>query len=408
MSENDELLKKIIEIGISLSSIHDIEKLLDQILLESRRIARADSGSIYLVEGDRLNFKISQNDTLVRRWGQERFNRSFSVFSMEISERSMAGYVVLHGDLLKIDDVQNLPPGSPYRYNASFDRHNDYVTRSMISIPLKNKSNQVIGVLQLINAMENGEVVSFNPAYESILTSLASQAAVALENVILQDRIREAHLDTIVRLGIAAEFRDKETSSHIKRVSLYCELLARHLGWDRKRIEVIRFATPMHDVGKVGIPDSILHKPGPFNPEERRIMEYHTVIGAMILKYSNDELIRASRVVALTHHEKWDGTGYPRRLAGEEIPVEGRIAALADVFDALSTKRVYKEAFSEDKTCRIIRSERGKLFDPELVDIFFDNYPEFLAIRQQFSDQEHELDFFRSVDQIDLEELARY
>jgi putative two-component system response regulator len=160
----------------------------------------------------------------------------------------------------------------------------------------------------------------------------------------------------------------------------------------------------MHDVGKLGIPDGILQKPGRLTPEERHFMEYHTIIGGNILKGSKATILRQSRIVALTHHERFDGTGYPRHLKGEEIPIEGRITILADVFDALSSKRVYKEALEEEEVLRILREGRGSYFDPKILDVFLANFEAVCAIQNRYMDQKEDFDKFRDLDHLAIED----
>lgn len=196
-------------------------------------------------------------------------------------------------------------------------------------------------------------------------------------------RLRE---ETIRRLSWAAEFRNQETGQHIVRMSLYCALLAQLAGFDAERAELIRIASPMHDVGKIGIPDRILLKPGALTDEERQVMEAHAEMGHRILAGSNVELLDLAALLALTHHERIDGTGYPRGLAGDEIPVEGRIAAVADVFDALTSDRVYRPAYQPDEARALMLEGRGTQFDPWLLDLFFDAFDDVLAIRRATAD----------------------
>lgn len=193
--------------------------------------------------------------------------------------------------------------------------------------------------------------------------------------------------ETIQKLAKAAEFRDNETAQHTVRVGEYCGLLAREMGLADDYCERIRAAAPLHDVGKIGIPDSILLKPGRLTPEEFEIVKTHSEIGYRILGESLSEVLNLGGVISLTHHEKYNGKGYPNGLAGEAIPLVGRIAAIFDVFDALTTKRVYKEAMSVAEAMVIIKEERGQHFDPELVDIFIANLPEIEAIRDKFADE---------------------
>ena len=190
--------------------------------------------------------------------------------------------------------------------------------------------------------------------------------------------LQEAYLDIIHRLIIAAEFKDEYTGGHIQRISIYCTLIAEKLGLDSKTVENIRFTSPMHDIGKIGIPDSILLKKGSLSKEEFEVIKTHTIIGAKILDGSNSEILQMAHQIAISHHERWNGQGYPYGLAGEEIPLVGRIVALADVFDALISERPYKKAYSLEESCDIIRKERGQHFDPKIVDVFFDNLDELL------------------------------
>ncbi|HZA19382.1 MAG TPA: HD domain-containing phosphohydrolase [Actinomycetota bacterium] len=198
--------------------------------------------------------------------------------------------------------------------------------------------------------------------------------------------LRVSREETIQRLAIAAEFRDDETAQHIQRMSRYCSLLARAAGFDSERSENIRVASLMHDVGKIGIPDNILLKPGKLSPEERTIMQQHCEIGYRILAGSRSDLLKTASDIAWTHHERIDGSGYPNGLTGEEIPLDGRIAAIADVFDALTSDRVYKKAYPLGKALDIMREGRGTHFDAELLDRFLDVLDGVVEIREQYAD----------------------
>jgi putative two-component system response regulator len=186
--------------------------------------------------------------------------------------------------------------------------------------------------------------------------------------------LRQSHETTIQRLARAAEFRDDATAHHTIRMSRYCELIARKLGLDRQRAELIRTASPMHDVGKIGIPDHILFKPGALSAEEFAIVRQHPEIGYRILAGSDSPLLDLAALIALTHHERYDGSGYPQQLRGDEIPLEGRIAAIADVWDALTTDRVYKPAYPLEESISILRRGRGTHFDPVLLDLFLESF----------------------------------
>jgi putative two-component system response regulator len=196
-------------------------------------------------------------------------------------------------------------------------------------------------------------------------------------------KLLSAYLDTLYRLALAAEYRDQEFGGHILRISSYSALIAEKLGWAAEEVHKLRLASPMHDVGKIGIPDNILLKPGILTSGEFELMKTHTTIGAAILEGAESEIMRIGREIALTHHERWDGTGYPEGLQGESIPLRGRIVGLADVWDAYTSKRHYKSGSSTEKALELIRRERGRHFDPDMVDIFVANIDEVVRIKRE-------------------------
>jgi putative two-component system response regulator len=198
---------------------------------------------------------------------------------------------------------------------------------------------------------------------------------------------KETEYEISTRLGLASEFRDMETGGHIKRMSHYSQLLAQLLGMDKDESELILYAAPLHDIGKVGIPDKILLKPGRFEPDEFEIMKKHSKIGAMMLEGSEKyPVLKAGHIIALQHHEKYDGSGYPNGLKEEDIHIYARIVAVADVFDALSSKRCYKEAMPLDKVLEIMKEGSGIHFDPVLIKLLLDNLDKFLEIKERFQD----------------------
>ena len=224
------------------------------------------------------------------------------------------------------------------------------------------------------------------------------------QNEILEIKVRErtaeleaARLDVIQRLGRAGEFRDNETGMHVVRMSKFCQRLALAIGLDDDFSHRLMVASPMHDVGKIGIPDSILLKPGRLDPDERKIMETHVTIGADILDNGASPVMQLARSVALTHHEKWDGTGYPNRLKGTDIPIEGRICAICDVFDALTSERPYKAAWPIEKALGVLRENSGAHFDPSLVAAFEKVFADILELRARHADGvEHDMDEYRA------------
>lgn len=187
-------------------------------------------------------------------------------------------------------------------------------------------------------------------------------------------------------MGEIGETRSKETGNHVKRVAEYSKLLAELSGLSAKEADILFTASPMHDIGKVGIPDAILNKPGRLDDQEWKIMKTHSVIGYNILKNSKREVLKAAAIVAREHHEKWDGSGYPRGLKENEIHIYGRITAIADVFDALGSDRCYKKAWEDEKIFQLLLDEKGKHFDPTLVELFMNNVEEFKKIRDKYKD----------------------
>lgn len=209
---------------------------------------------------------------------------------------------------------------------------------------------------------------------------LAEEVAKATNEVLVRER------ETIIRLSKAAEYRDPETGAHILRMANYSQIIARNLGHSEADQTLLLDAAPMHDIGKVGTPDHILLKPGRLDPEEMDIMRQHAGIGYDILKGSPSPLLQKAAVIALTHHEKFDGSGYPNNLKGQDIPIDGRIVAVADVFDALTSERPYKKAWSVDEAVKFMHDNSGSHFDPDCIEAFFRNWDEIMAIKSRFTD----------------------
>ncbi|MCG8686568.1 MAG: HD domain-containing protein, partial [Desulfobacterales bacterium] len=198
--------------------------------------------------------------------------------------------------------------------------------------------------------------------------------------------LKQAYVDSIHRLVLASEFKDEDTGDHIIRIGEYASFIANRLNLDDQYIETIGYAAPMHDVGKIGIPDKILLKPGKLTDEEFDTIKRHTLIGARLLSKSKSRILQMAEEIALTHHEKFNGSGYPNALSGEDIPLSGRIVAIADTFDALTSKRPYKEPYPPEMVFDIIRREREQHFDPQITDLFLEEFDRFLEIREEFGD----------------------
>ncbi len=232
----------------------------------------------------------------------------------------------------------------------------------------------------------DGKTYFINFEFSKDLNVILGYAFDATELVNLQNEIISTQKEIVYKMGEIGETRSKETGNHVKRVAEYSYLLAKLSGLNEEDAEILKTASPMHDIGKVGIPDSVLKKPGKLDEAEWEIMKTHTQLGYDMLKNSQRPIIKAASIVAKEHHEKYDGNGYPDGLKGEDIHIFARITAIADVFDALGSKRVYKDAWELDKILELFRKESGKHFDPKLVQLFFDNLDSFLEIRDNYQD----------------------
>jgi HD-GYP domain-containing protein (c-di-GMP phosphodiesterase class II) len=393
-------LFSIITIDSELDQIQDLDLLLERTLLEARKIVHADAGSIYVREKgasdnqtEKLVIKYSQNDTQQKKLppGQKLI---YAVFSIPINDKSVSGYCALKGELINVPDAYHIEPGKPYSFSATYDLASGYQTVSILTVPLITAEKRLFGVMQMINKIEGGRPVPFTKDDEILITHFASTTTSALQRAFLTRTM-------ILRMIKMTELRDPlETGTHANRVAsyaveLYDRWAAVHGVPEREREgfrDTLRIAAMLHDVGKVAISDTILKKPSRFTEEEFTVMQQHPLYGAMLFEPPESPLDIVSRDIALTHHENWNGTGYPSALKnspglrGTDIPLAGRIVAVADVFDALGSKRAYKEAWDEENVLKEMRAMAGVKFDPELVDIFFEVLPNLKQIRNLFLD----------------------
>ncbi|SFS98929.1 HD-GYP domain-containing protein [Paenibacillus sp. BC26] len=289
------------------------------------------------------------------------------------------GHSVETGDYLLIDDAY-----SDHRHNDENDRRTGYRTKSVITVPFVGNDGTIIGAYQAINKLTPQAV--FTQRDLEHLKLVASYAGKSLESVILHEEIVATQREIITVMGEIGESRSKETGNHVKRVAEYSYILAMGYGLPAEEAELLKMVSPMHDIGKVAIPDAVLLKPGKLTEEEFDHMKLHTDIGYHLLKSSSRELLKTAAIVAYQHHEKWNGKGYPRGLSGEDIHLYGRITAIADVFDALGSDRVYKKAWELERILQLFQEERGNHFDPQLVDILMEQLPAILDIRDRFRD----------------------
>ncbi|WP_415715339.1 HD-GYP domain-containing protein [Maridesulfovibrio sp.] len=248
---------------------------------------------------------------------------------------------------------------------------NDFITKPIDIVELKTRTESM-----LKQKSQQDEIKSFQVDLNEMVESRTMELREALA------RLDDAHVETIHYLCAAAEYKDEDTADHLIRMAEYSRILAEKIGLDSKTVQLIHTSSPMHDIGKIGIPDSVLLKPGKLTAEEWGIMKKHAVLGGNILSTGSSDYINMGASIALSHHEKWDGSGYPNALAGDEIPLPGRICAIADVFDALTSKRPYKEPFSIEKSLEIMKEGSGNHFDPELIRVFFENLDEIIKVKK--------------------------
>jgi HD-GYP domain-containing protein (c-di-GMP phosphodiesterase class II) len=391
----------ILTITEALNQIKDIDSLLDRVLLEARRFSRADAGSIYLLENQKLRINFVQNDTLMQKESGKKF--LYQNHALDINDQSMAGYVALTKKPLIIADAYDLNEKVPYKFNRSFDELASYHTCSVLTVPLITSYGKLIGIMQIINAMdEKNTVIPFSNEDELVVAYFANHATGCIEKAKMTREI-------ILRMIKIAELHDpEETGGHVNRVGAYA--IEIYSAWalnnrvcdnDMKNIkDILRIAAMLHDVGKVAISDLVLKKNGPLSNDEFKQMKGHVIIGARLFKDSTSDWDDMAAEIALNHHEKWDGTGYPGKIAdifangwhpgpgkkGLEIPLAARIVALADVYDALTSERIYKDCWPEEKVLQYIKKQKGKHFDPEMVDIFFSIYDVIRAIKSKYSE----------------------
>jgi HD-GYP domain-containing protein (c-di-GMP phosphodiesterase class II) len=378
-----------------------VSELLDRILLQSRKLTGAEAGTIFIARrgvGKRwLEAARAQND---------RTHVGTHNFVVPIPSPTIAGYVAETGTTLIVDDVYKIPKSRPYSFNPSFERAG-YRTRSMMCFPLKNHDGVVVGVVQLINRRlkrRAGPVV-FDKQQARLIAPIARVVAGVVERTEMMERIRQKNLElsrrnkalaesraqietlqtqteeafmlSIELLARAAEIHDEGTGNHIVRVNEYSFYLAQLHGQPDAFCREIRYSAQLHDVGKMSVDAAVLKKKGGLNDAERAKMNNHVVYGKQILERS--PRLRMAAEIAIGHHEKWDGSGYPNGLRGEDIPIAARIVAVADVYDALRAERPYKPGFTHERTMDIMLNGDNHLdpkthFDPALLDLLRDNH----------------------------------
>jgi HD-GYP domain-containing protein (c-di-GMP phosphodiesterase class II) len=363
---SQELLRTIFGYINKIANERDVDKLLIMLADMGRDLVSADRCTVWLV-----------NNQDGRLWSKVAHGVDRIVIPIT---KGIAGHVATRGESLIINDAY-----SDERFDQRVDRDTGYRTRNILALPIRDSEGQIIGVYQALNKVT--ENCRFSDTDLEHLQLAASYTGRQLESVLLQEEIEKTQREIIFTLAETGEMRSKETGNHVKRVAEYCRILGEGVGLSDDQTDLLKNASPMHDIGKIAIPDAILLKEGPLTDDEREVIKTHTTLGYEMLCHSERELLRAAAVVAQQHHERWDGKGYPNSTAGEDIHVFGRITAIADVFDALSSDRVYKKAWPDEKIDNLFREERGAQFDPALIDVYFQEKERLKEIRREYRDE---------------------
>jgi Response regulator containing a CheY-like receiver domain and an HD-GYP domain len=368
----EEMLKVILEYAAKIANERDLNRLLMLMADMGREMVKADRCSVWLVD--------DQKDEL---WTPV----AHGVDEIRIPRGAgLVGLAIETGKPIFIDDAYTNEEYREVLKSGALqtDRKTRYRTRSIMVIPFRDNEGGVMGAYQAINKC-SGER-PFDEKDLEYLTLAASYSGKSLESAMLAHEIEETQKEIIFTMGAIGEMRSRETGNHVKRVAEYSYHIALALGMSREEAELLKMASPMHDIGKVAIPDAVLAKPGRLTEAEYEIMKTHTTIGYNLLKNSRRRILKAAAVVAEQHHERWDGTGYPNRLKGEDIHIYGRITAAADVFDALISDRVYKKAWELPRVLELFEKESGAHFDPRVVDALMSCLPDLLAVRDRYRD----------------------
>jgi len=370
--DTETLLRMIFQYAARIANERHLDRILMHMADLGRGMVGADRCTVWLLDRQRNEL-----------WTAA----AHGVRELRIpADAGLAGLAVATGQPLFIDDAYTNEPYSHLLKHGALrtDKETGYRTKALLVIPFGNSEGEIIGCFQAVNKLTPPGV--FTEKDLEYLTLAASYSGKSLESAMLLNEIEETQKEIILSMGEIGEMRSRETGHHVRRVAEYSHILALGYGLPPDQAEMLRIASPMHDIGKVAIPDAILNKPGRLTPEEFSVMQTHTEIGYRMLKKSPRPLMQTAAIVAHQHHEKWDGSGYPQGLAGESIHIFGRITAIADVFDALGSERTYKKAWPLDKIIALLREERGRHFDPALVDVFLDRLPELLEIRRAYTE----------------------
>lgn len=349
----DEKLEALMEFSAILNSSLDTSEVRDRSMSATTKLLDCDGATLYLFDEDKNELWF---DSVVSSSGG---TGALKAIRLPVGENSIAGSVALHRKSVIVNNVAGDP-----RHHRKADDTSKFQTRNMICVPLLSKGDRLLGVLQALNCHQG----DFSKSDLKVLEALAHQVSIAVENAQLYENMKGLFMETVLALASAIDAKDRYTGGHTKRVALFSELIAKHLGMSKEDLEWVRMASNLHDIGKIGVEDKVLKKEAPLEKDEWEHMKQHPEFGYKILAH-----IKGLKIVTdgmRYHHERPDGLGYPLGLKGEEIPMIARIISVADTFDAMTSSRPYRKGLSYETAYEEIVKHRGTQFDEKVVDAF--------------------------------------
>ncbi len=361
----NEILEIIFSYAAKLNKERDIDELLILLSTMAKELVEAERCTVWLWD--------KQSGELYSRLAD-------GTGSLRIPDCSgLVGYAIQNNAEIICNDPYDDP-----RFNKEVDKKTGYLTRCILIVPMYGENGEIIGAFQVLNKVTGSLLFDARDLERLQLT--ASFSGKALEASLLHDEIEKTQQEIINILGEVGESRSRETGNHVKRVAAYCKIIAEEMGLPKEDVDLLVLVSPLHDLGKVSIPDAILQKPGKLTDEEYNEMKTHSTVGFEVLRQSNRRMLNVAAEIAHQHHERHDGRGYPQGLSGEQIHPFARIASLADVFDALISDRVYKKAWEPERVIALIKEERGRQFNPDVVDAFLNKLDLIMEMKEKYKD----------------------
>lgn len=363
MHSNSSEIDLLLNFSNLISKNNSLDELLPSIADFARNLLNADRCSVFIYDSKKQEL-----------W--TKFAHGVEEIRLPATH-GVVGHTALSQEIQIIVDAYN-----DFRFDTSVDKETGYKTDTILAVPMIDKNENTIGIFQAIN--KKNSLFTLNDA--EVLQLLSHYAGSAIEKALLYDKLNDTYEKVAEKLSISAGYKDNESPLHTKRVGLYSELVAKKYGIEEEKISMLKIAAPMHDTGKVAIPEHIIIKQNKLDERDFALFKEHTTMGYKILYDEENELLKMAATIALEHHEKYDGSGYPNALKGDDISIYARITTLVDVFDSLSSKRSLQENWSFDETFDFIEHLSGKHFDPKLVKLFLESKDDIKNIFEQFRD----------------------